>query len=405
MDIKTLRVDAWKALNEARAKVDAAKDGELSAEDQAFIDRAIADGEELMKAADREARMSKVMEVLGLENQRPTLATERPSRKALVATDAYTKDFGHYLRTGEVKETLHQVKALQEGTDSEGGYIVPPEFLARLVDSLAAAAPMLGLATVIDVNTNAVEIPTVASHGSAAWTAEEVAFNDSDAAFGTKSITVYKATRLSKVSEELLADAYFDLDSWMAGEFGRSLGVLLNTALTVGTGSAQPYGIVTAAAAGMTVTQATGGATGIGTVDHLHDVKFKVPAQYRTSACRWMFADSTLKIIALIRQTVVSGETWNQYLWQPGLTGADPGTLLGYPIVINPDVAAMAASAKSLVFGDFSPYWVIRRPAISMQRLNELYSASGQVGFRIFVRYGADLVRTDSVAIGKNSAT
>lgn len=402
-DFKERRVEAWKAINEARAKVDAAEaEGrDLTAEEEAFVEKALADSEAITKEADRaerKSRLGEVAAVLGVEDtERPRIHGSEESVKTS-ATREYEREFKGYLR-GETPGPVMR-KALQEGVNSEGGYIVPPEFLARLVDTIADFTPMLGLATVVDTSTNVVEYPTVASHGAAAWTAEEAAFNESDPAFGTGTITVHKATRIVKVSEELLADSAFDLDSFMSTEFGRSIGLLLNTALTTGDGSAKPFGVVGRVDAGQVVTDATGSTTSISSADHLFDVKHTVKPQYRNRSARWMFTDLTLKAIALLKDTT------DQYLWNPDLRGESPGSLLGAPAVINPDVAEMAASAKSIVYGDFSYFWVCRRPAISIQRLNELYAANGQVGFRVFVRYGSDLtLTTEPLAIGQNSAT
>lgn len=406
-DFKSKTVEAWKAINEARAKVDAAEaeKRELTADEQVAIDRAIEDGTALLKEADREQRKAKLESAAGALAQatnRPEFGDDEESKdfQSKLASKDYAADFKSYLKGQAPTSLMHEVKVQNETTDSAGGYVVPPEFLARLVEKIISFTPMLGLCTVIDIDTNVVEIPKEGANGSAAWTAESGAFNESDEAFGTMTITAHKATRIVKASEELLADSFFDLDSYLSGRMGRSIGLLLNTALTTGTGSAQPYGVVTRIGASQVVQDSTGNTTKFSGPDHLMNVKHKVPVQYRNANTRWVFTDATSKQAAILK------DSQNRYLWNPDLVTGQPGALLGHPVVINPDVAEMAANAKSVVFGDFSFHWVVRRPAITVQRLNELYAANGQVGFRVFARFGADLTITDApLAVGQNSAT
>jgi len=396
-EIKDKLLESFKALNQARERLE--KD-DLNAEDEQMIDRALDDFTGLRKEAEREEKRRKLDAAIAsseAETAPQTKAKEGPPDEA---ARQRAEAFAKYLRTGEVETKT----TLVEGTDSLGGYLVPPEYLRRLVQPIADAAPALGLCTVIDVSTNSVTIPSVASEGSAAWTAEAASYNESNPTFGSLDVTVYKATRLVKLSEELVADSAFDLDGYLAGEFGRAFGALLNTALTVGTGSSQPYGIVTRVDSGYIVTAPTGNVTSLTDADgpgFLMDVKFQVKPQYRRPA-RWMFRDATLKVIAKLK------DADHRFMFEPdmNLTAQVPGRLLGHEVVINPDVAAMAASAKSIVFGDFSYHWVLRRPEMGIRRLTELYATNGLVGFVANVRYGADLVLTAGpIAIGKNSAT
>jgi len=70
-----------------------------------------------------------------------------------------------------------------------------------------------------------------------------------------------------------------------------------------------------------------------------------------------------------------------QYLWQPALTAGTPDTLLGRPVYTSAYMPAVAAGAKSIAFGDFKYYWIADRQGRSFKRLNELYAATGQIGF------------------------
>jgi HK97 family phage major capsid protein len=98
-------------------------------------------------------------------------------------------------------------------------------------------------------------------------------------------------------------------------------------------------------------------------------------------------------------------DTTGQYLWQPGLQAGDPSQLLGRPLYTNPDVPAVGTAATSLVFGDVArAYTTPLNASITIQRLNELYAATGQVGFRGYVRIGGDVTLKDAFVVGKNHA-
>ena len=75
----------------------------------------------------------------------------------------------------------------------------------------------------------------------------------------------------------------------------------------------------------------------------------------------------------------------------------EPDRLLGYRLVTSTHMPTIAASAKAILFGDLSSYWIADREGRSMQRLNELYAATGQVGFRVTQRVDGRLVQTEGV--------
>ena len=396
MDKKKL-VDTWRAVNEARAKLDlaASEKRDVTAEERQFIDTAFADGTSTLEAIEADARARRLVEL----SDALAGAVELPQTKARGTTSdgSYEEAFKAYLR-GDTKAAGD----LQEGTDSEGGYIVPPEFMARLVAKIDPVAPMLGLCSQFQVSTNSVEIPTRTALGLAAWKAEEAAYGEDTVPFNTMSIIVYKATRLQKVSEELLADAAFDVEAILADVFGTSFGVLINAALTTGTGSAQPYGFVTRNTLIKTCANSGGWVSDFDPAK-LFEVVFAVPSGY-WGRSRWVMNQATWGTLAAKK------DSDGRYLLLPasmgGLEGGPAGTLLGHPITLNPAMASMGASQKCLAFGDFSAHYVVRRPGMTIRRLTELYAATGQVGYVANMRLGADLSIVDEpICIGQNAAS
>ena len=295
----------------------------------------------------------------------------------LTARDEYRSAFWNMMRGRDA-----EFRDLSVGADTAGGYAVPDEFRRELVMALNAATVMRGLSTVFPTSSGTVSIPVVSAHGTASWKAEAAAYATSDETFDQIQLTPWKATTLIKVSEELLNDAFFPIESYLASEFGRRIGALEDTAFVAGTGSSQPTGVVGGSTLGKTAT-----ATNAITADELMDLQYALARQYRRNA-RWLMADSTVKAIRKL-VTGVSGD--KTYLWAPGLSASEPDRLLGYPIVVSDDMSAIATGNKVALFGDFSYYYIAERPGISMQRLNELYAGNGQVGFRIFKRVDAKL--------------
>ena len=120
-------------------------------------------------------------------------------------------------------------------------------------------------------------------------------------------------------------------------------------------------------------------------------------APYRKKAV-WILNDSTIKAIRKLK------DNNGQYLWQPGLIANAPDTLLGRPVRTSAYMPAMAAGAKTIAFGDFSYYWVADRQGRSFKRLNELYAATGQVGFLGSQRVDGKLILPEAIKVLKQKA-
>jgi HK97 family phage major capsid protein len=285
----------------------------------------------------------------------------------------YKEGFNTYARRG-LNGCDHRIlNALQVGTNSEGGYIVPTEFETQLTMALQDINEIRRYATVINTASTR-NIPVESSLGAAAWTAEEAAYTDADVAFSQVVLGAHKAATICKVSEELLQDAFFNVESYLAGAFGKRFGILEEAAFVAGDGSGKPTGIVPSSGLGVTAA----GAAAI-TTDEIIGLYHSLGRPYRARAT-WMMADATAMLIRKLKDST------NQYLWQPGLQAGQPDTLLGRPVLVSSSVPAATTGLKSMVFGDLSYYTIADRSGVAVQRLNELYAANGQVGFRAFKR-------------------
>ena len=185
-----------------------------------------------------------------------------------------------------------------------------------------------------------------------------------------------------RVSIELMQDSAFDIESWLAGLLGERIARITNTHFTTGAAPNQPAGVTLDAGVG--VSGATGQTTSV-TWDDLINLEHAVDPSYRKNA-RFMFNDNTLSYLRRVKD----GD--GNYIWQAGTTGGAPSLINGWPYTINTAMAAMAASATSILYGDFSKYVIRDVKGFSLLRLNELYSASGQVGFLGFSRHDGALI-------------
>lgn len=192
-----------------------------------------------------------------------------------------------------------------------------------------------------------------------------------------------------QVSIEMLQDESINLESVLGEALGTRIGRITNTHFTTGDGTSKPKGVITATSTGVT------GGTGVGgtfTFDNLVDLEHSVDAAYRNGPSTvFMMRDAT---VADVKQLKDSN---SRPIWLPSLVPGTPDTLLGWPIVVNNDMAAVAVSAASVAFGNFSYYWIRDAGPFMFQRLNELYAANGLVAFLAMSRHDGDMPVTGAV--------
>jgi HK97 family phage major capsid protein len=227
-------------------------------------------------------------------------------------------------------------------------------------------------------------------------TAEEGAFDEKEPSLGEVEFVPYKYTRLSKASDELLDNSRIDvMNHVLIPDAVQSFAAAENIAFTTGAGpTTEPQGVVTGATVGKTATSQTAI-----TADELMDLYHALPYMYRQNAV-WMMNDTTAAQLRKLREDGTSGN----YLWQPGLLAGQPDTLLGRPVYTNNSMETPAAGKKVILFGDLSYYWIADFGGVSMKRLDELYAANGQVGFRFFRRVDARVMVAEAIQLLRMAA-
>lgn len=387
LELREKRAKAWET---AKNFLDSRRDksGLVSKEDNATYERMEAEVIDLGKEIDRLERQAVIDLELSKAINTPIKEKPHVAEKELKsgkASNEYRNAFWQVMRS---KAGFEVKNALQVGTDSEGGYLVPDEFEHTLVQALEEENIFRGLATTIQTSSGDRKIPVVATKGEASWVDEEGTIPESDDAFGQVSIGAYKLATMIKVSEELLNDSVFDLENYIAVEFGRRIGNKEEEAFFIGDGVGKPTGVLDATGGGQ-LGSTTSGATSI-SFDEIMDLFYSLKSPYRKNAT-FLMNDSTVKAIRKLK------DGNGQYIWQPSMTAGTPDMVLNRPILTSTYMPEIAAGNKTVVFGDFKYYWIADRQGRSFKRLNELFAVTGQVGFVATQRVDGKLILPEAV--------
>ena len=397
-ELRTQRAKAW---DKAQAFLAANRDekGILSPENVKIYEGLEQDIVNLGKEIERQERLDAMEREMAAPVSTPITEkpenTKKPDTKVGRASDAYTKAFWTQVRAKD--GVSYEVRnALSEGVDSEGGYLVPDEFENTLVSGMEEEGSIRSLAHVFTTSNGVHKIPVVRTKGSANWIDEGGSYGDSDDVFGQEQIDAHKVGTVIKVSEELLNDSAFDLEKYFQEEFARRIGAKEEEAFINGDGNKKPTGILNVTGgAEIGVTAASEKAI---TADEIIDLYYSIKAPYRKNAV-WILNDSTVRAVRKLK------DSNGQYLWQPSLQAGQPDRLLGYEIYTSPYAPTLAAGALSIAFGDFQSYWIADRTGRTVQRLNELYSTNGQVGFVATERVDGKIILPEGIQLLKMKAS
>ncbi|WP_329615653.1 phage major capsid protein [Streptomyces brevispora] len=285
-------------------------------------------------------------------------------------------------------------RALSKLTAAAGANTVPISFYNRLVQHMIENSGVLAAGpTVLRTATGEqMQIPRTTAHSaSAGIVAEAGPLTANDPTFGQVSLDAYKYGFLLQVSHELANDTGVDLLGYLSMQAGRALGNGFGAHLVTGTGSSQPNGVLTAATLGKT---GATGAVGTASSDELIDLYYSVIAPYRqSSSCSWLMRDATVASIRKLRDGT-GGAGQGNYLWAPGLTATTPDTILGKPLLTDPNMPATALSAKSILFGDFSTYFVRQVESLRFERSDDFAFNTDLITYRAILRGDGDQVDT-----------
>jgi HK97 family phage major capsid protein len=282
--------------------------------------------------------------------------------------------------------------AMNVTTDGQGGYLVPTPLYDQIVMPMITQSYVrrTGRATIqTSPYVKQFQLDYGIMSGAAVLTAEANAYDQKEPTVGRVNFTPYKPTKISKVSQELIAGSIISIDMLLGQDAAQAFAKFENTYFTTGTGSSQPQGITVGAAVGVTAASPTA-ITG----DEIQDLVASVDEMYRMNGA---FMMSTATMVYLKKLKIGTGRS--DYLWDTDLSGRWSMSLFGYPVFINESMPSIATTNKPIVFGDFSYFWIMdfANSGLFVQRLNELYAATGQIGFAWHKYVDSRVVLSDAI--------
>jgi HK97 family phage major capsid protein len=364
----------------------ASENRELSADEEQSVQAAFADmdrrGSIITEMISQERRDAEIADaVRGFED------VARPDESVQVA-EVNDVDIIRSLARGEMRSATFEQRDVTKGST---GAPVPTSFYDQVLYLARAVGPMLDVATVLNTaGGENLQIPSLSAYSTGTVTSEASTIGESDPTMNAfVTLSAYKYSFLTQVSTELIEDSGVDILSLISTNVGNALGYAVNTALTTGTGTVQPKGIVAAAGSGIT------GGTGVSgafTYDNLVDLIYSTDAAARMLPGFGVMASGNA--IAQMRKLQDGA---GQYVFQPSLADGTPDRVLGYPLIENPAMASVATSAKSVIAGHFPSYIARTVGGIRLDRSDDYAFADGLVTFRATFRVDGNLPQTSHV--------
>lgn len=400
-NISEERLRIWEG---AKALTDAAatEKRELTSEESAEFDRRMADIDRLdaqgkdLRERDQREREADEARAQWAPIIRPDVQEQRDAAHADSIMSFLKGDGPRYMdfdlrgvaREKRALRTGQEFRIAQEDVTTSGGNTVPTSFLRELYDFLETFSGIRQTnVTVLTTSSGeALQIPKVTTHGTAALKGEGTALTANDPQFGQLTLNAWKYGQLLQVSNELIADTGVDILSFIAKDCGRAIGRATDTDYVTGTGSSKPQGIVPVAGTGVT---SQTGATGLPSYANLVDLVYSVNQEYRANGAQWFMKDASA---GALRKLV---DSQNRPLWEPSLQVGQPGNLLGYPVITDPNMAAFATAAatgKPILFGDFSSFYIRDVGTVRLERSDDYAFDKDLVTWRCIFRTDSDLV-------------
>ena len=401
-------MDVLKAQYEARAKdLEAAKaivdlcateDRAMTVDERVTFDRTTEEFsrrsamiEELkrMSAHEAEVRASQA----GAEDQiRPVGQVVKPSNDVETIRS---------MARGEIRSAEFGARENRDVLTSSTGSPVPTNFFDSVILLAKAVGPMLTVGTTLNTaGGENLQIPRLSTYSVGTVNAQAATLGESDPAFSAFiTLGAFKYGFLTQISRELLEDSGVDILALLAQNCGIALGSAVSTALTTGTDTTEPNGIVTAS--GSALIGGTGLATtGAFTYEDLVSLYYSLdPAARALPGVGFMAKGSSIAAMRTLKDGA------GNFVFQPAMSESTPDRVLGVPLIENPAMAAIAASAKSVICGHFPSYYVRTVGGIRLDRSDDFAFSSDLITFRCTFRVDGDLPQTSHVKHFVGAAT
>ena len=369
-----LRLNAWE---EAKHLLDAAaaESRDLTAEENVIYDR-------ISEDMDNRARVIEQITKDEERAQRLDVAAASVRTDEVAPADDDDTEAIRKLARGEVRSLEFEKRDVLK---TNTGAPVPTSFYDQIILKARLVGPMLTTSTVITTaGGENLQIPRVNTYSAATIAAEAGAIGESDPAFSAFiTMGAFKYSYLTQVSREMIEDSGVDILGFLADQVGQGIGFNVNNALTVGTGTTQPNGIVTASTLGVTGGTGTSGAF---TADNLIDLAYSVDGAARMlPGAGYMMNGKSIGAVRKLKDTA------GNYVFAPRLNENTPDTLLGFPLYENPAMADAATSAKSVIFGHLPSYYVRQVGGIRVDSSSDFAFSTDLVTLRTILRVDGQL--------------
>lgn len=350
----------------------------LSVEDLTKIERLEAD------IAQRDASI----ETAKRNEERASQATEAAATFAPAMADAMDADLLRAIATGELRghEFTREVRAALVPSSNTVGQ----SFYNRVFEIAQLVGPMLTTSEIFNTASGEnLVIPTVTATSSVGSVAAGSAITESNPTFSSITLGAEKYGALVSVASELVADAGFDITSYIASELGKSIGLQTNSVLTT----------KLVAAAGSAVTGGTG-VSGAATYENLIDLAYSVSGEARMLPTVG-FQMATTAIASARKLKDGAGN----YIWTNSAVPGEPATLLGYKVWENPNLAAVAVGAKSVLFGDLASFKVRVAGGVKVDVSTDYAFNSDVTTYRGLTRLDGGLTHASHIKFFKGGAS
>ena len=386
LELREKRNTAW---NAAKTFLDShrTEKGTLTAEDDATYSRMeqeIADlGKEITRLERQEALEAELNKPVNRPlTSKPVTAAEKPAKTGR-ASDAY-KD----AMLSAMRSNFRNVSnVLQEGVDTDGGYLVPEEYDRRLIDVLDGENIMRSLATKI-TTAGQHKINIAATKPAAAWIEEGGQLSFGDATFDQILLDSHKLHVAIRVTEELLYDNAFGLENYIITQFGKALANAEEDAFLNGDGVGKPLGLFAASGGGQIAETLTAAIK----ADDIINLVYALKRPYRKNAS-FIMNDKNIAVIRKLK------DNNGAYIWQPSAQAGEPDRLFGYPVHTS-----AYAPENAIAFGDYKYYNIGDRGTRSFKQLTELFAGNGMIGYVAKERVDGKLILPEAVQILKLKA-
>lgn len=405
MTLEELHAELARLVEEMRSFLDEHEDeeGNLTPEEAATYDRMNQKVTALSKKIKRHESIAKVDNYLSQPASKPILDNPNAFGNGWTIGESSIKNYGgktmrqvtsdRYRREflGAIRDHFQTAVTnsyLREGALPKGGYLVPTELDAQIVSALEDNNIMRQLCRVINTQSDH-KINIVASKPAASWTAEGESLNFSDETFSQVVLEAHKLSTGLKISNELLEDAYYDIEAHIVNECSNALANAEEQAFLLGDGNGKPTGLLVSIDADSDSVITTTGAEL--TCDDIIALEYKLSRPYRKSAS-FIASDSAMEQIRRLKDST------GNFIWSPSLVENEPPRLLGHPIYTSQFMPPARSGAIAIVFGDMQQaYTIADRGNRTIQPLRELFAVEDISAYILRQRVDGKLVDAQAV--------